>query len=144
LTGVSVTLAGLGSERSVQLPVRKGDYVQIEAVDVDVREHPGPAQQADRLEIDEQAPHAHDRGSVAFGQAQLVGLEGEQKRVDPDLADARLALQAVAGVFGHVALHEPGQQQEPEQAVGNEQSRADEEPPVAQDAGQGLFHIDGL
>ena len=118
----------------VHASVRMGDDVQIEPVDVDLGEYPGPARQTGGLQVEIEAPHTQDRRPIRLREAEVGGLEGEQEGIDAHLADARLALEYVAHDLGDVALDEPRQEQETEQRIRHDQAGPDLEQPAAQDA----------
>jgi hypothetical protein len=114
------------------------DQMQIQSVEADVGEGPGPAEQAGDAEIDEQPLESGDRSAVGFPQPGIVQLDGQQEGVHAHLAGAGLPLEGFLCVGGNRALDQVRQQQKAQQGVDSQDRRDDVDAPVADHSGEWL------
>ncbi|KGO35341.1 MAG: hypothetical protein WBN83_10640 [Desulfoprunum sp.] len=63
-------------------------------------------EQAAHLQIDEKPGKCQHRRPVRLLQAELVGFDTQQERIDPDALDGGPAIEVLCGVSRHVPAHD--------------------------------------
>jgi hypothetical protein len=124
----------------VEAPLGVDVGEDLQAVQRDLAEGPRPAQQAGELEVDQQAPEAHDRPPFGLGEREARELELEEERVEAYRAHAGAALELARGELGDGALEVARQGVAAEHRVEREQRGERDEEPGAGDPAQPLFH----
>ena len=103
---------GVEQVGQVQSAVPGHDYVQARRVEPDLGKGPRPAEQARELEVDEQTVEAEQWAPVGLLEPEVLDLELEQERVEPDPADLRAPIELLLHVSGHVCPDQAGHQEE--------------------------------
>ena len=98
--------------RHVQPAIRGQHDVEARRLELDLGEGPRPPEQARELEIDEEPVEAEKGPSVGLLEAEVLDLQLEQERVQPDVADLRPPLELRLYVPGHVCRDQPGDEEE--------------------------------
>ena len=98
-------------------PSRSNLDVEVQPVDLHVREGPRPAEQAGQLEVDQEAAEPDEGLAGRVFQAEALRLETEQERIDAHVADCHLASELFLRIPRQVTLEQVGRQREARQRV---------------------------
>jgi hypothetical protein len=91
--------------------------VEVQPVDLHVREGPRPAEQAGQLEVDQEAAEPDEGLAGRILQPEALHLEAEQERIDAHVADCHLASELLLRIPRQVTLEQGGRQREARQRV---------------------------
>ncbi len=119
----------------VHAPVGEHDRIDVRRLEVDLGERQRrPDDALGELEVDKEAIEAEQRASVGLRQPEVLDVDLQQQRVDPDLADLCPPLELLLDVARHVRGDEPRHEEEPGQCVGDknrdQHRERDEDPPA--------------